>query len=142
MHKLEWDEEAYATGFDTIDRQHQKLFEFINELGDNIETEQAPEEIDAYLDFLGDYIKNHFGQEENCMAANHCPFAQKNCEAHNKFIKAFEDLQRRFNSGQDKMSLAVELHTMLRNWTVSHICRIDSHMRECYTDWVFADASS
>lgn len=142
MDKLVWDEEAYATGFETIDKQHQKLFEFINELGDNIETAEAQDEIEAYLSFLSDYIKNHFGQEENCMAANHCPFAQKNCDAHNKFIKAYENFEERFRSGDGSMDLIVELHTMLRNWTVHHICRIDSHMRECYTDWTFADASS
>lgn len=142
MEPLHWDDEAYSTGFETIDQQHKKLFEFINELGEHIERQEAPDEIEAYLAFLNDYIKNHFGQEENCMAANHCPFAAKNCEAHNKFIHAYEDFERRFKSGNKNMDLVIELHTMLRNWTVSHICRIDSQMRECYTHWTFADASS
>lgn len=142
MDVLRWDEEAYATGFETIDSQHKKLFEFINELGHSIKNGEAPEDIEAYLAFLNDYIKNHFGQEENCMAANHCPFAQKNCEAHNKFIKAYDDFEQRFRAGKDNMELVTELHTMLCQWTISHICRIDSHLRDCYTNWTFADASS
>ncbi len=139
---LEWSEQAYATGFETIDRQHRKLFDFINELGSHIETGQAPDEIEVYLAFLGDYIKNHFGQEENCMAAVHCPFAAENCAAHDKFVKAYEGFHQRFRSGEKPMKLAAEMHTMLSHWTVQHIRRVDSHLRKCATNRMLADAGS
>ncbi len=128
--RLEW-ANIYATGVEEIDAQHRKLFKMINELGDAIKAGQGPEAAPQALKFLGDYVKTHFGYEEECMHKLKCPVAGKNKEAHESFLKLFTKYNDRFRAEGYKEDVVVELHTIAVDWLVKHICGVDVNMKHC-----------
>ncbi len=128
--RLEW-ANIYATGVEEIDVQHRKLFKMINELGDAIKAGQGSEAAPQALKFLGDYVKTHFGYEEECMHKLKCPVAGKNKEAHESFLKLFTKYNDRFRAEGYKEDVVVELHTIAVDWLVKHICGVDVNMKHC-----------
>ena len=58
----EWTE-RWSVGIDTIDAQHRELFAAINSLLREEGTSGA-RDLAKVLDFLEDYVNNHFGLEE------------------------------------------------------------------------------
>ncbi len=131
--RLEW-ADTYATGVEEIDVQHRKLFKMINELGDAIKAGQAVEAAPQALKFLGDYVKTHFGYEEDCMHRMKCPVAHKNKEAHENFLKLFTKYNNRFKEEGYKEEVVIELHTIAVDWLVKHICGVDVNMKHCVKD--------
>lgn len=128
--RLEW-KDVYATGVEEIDVQHRKLFKMINELGDAIKAGQGPQAAPQALKFLGDYVKTHFGYEEECMHKLKCPVAHKNKEAHESFLKLFSKYNNRFKQEGYKDEVIYELHTVAVDWLVKHICGVDVNLKHC-----------
>ncbi|MDH5367558.1 MAG: bacteriohemerythrin [Cyclobacteriaceae bacterium] len=131
---LEWSEE-YATEVDSIDRQHKKLFQYVNNIEECIHKEIFEgTKIDEILDFLGTYTKMHFTHEEFCMVEKKCPVAEKNKKAHDSFLSFYTDLSKNYydtSSAREKEKLIRKLHHMAEDWLVSHICNIDTHLKSC-----------
>jgi hemerythrin len=93
---LVWSEK-FATGIESIDRQHEKLFSSINDL-ENLITQQVFEgpEIDKLLNFLTEYVSMHFNHEEYCMKLNSCPAAEQNKKAHDEFLLFYSDFKKQY----------------------------------------------
>lgn len=131
---LNW-EEHYSTEVSSIDRQHQKLFQYINKLESCIKNNVFEgTEVDNILDFLGTYTKVHFDHEEFCMNDLKCPVSGKNKKAHDSFITFFMNFQSNYNSSDElekKKSEIISLHKMAEDWLINHICRIDIHIKSC-----------
>jgi len=131
---IEWSE-AYATTIDSIDRQHKKLFEYINKLENCIlEGMYVGSKIDDILEFLGTYTKVHFSHEEFCMKENGCPTAEKNIKAHESFLEFYTDFVKSYKEASadaEKEKLIRRLQKMAEDWLVNHICKIDIHLKAC-----------
>ncbi len=67
-----WDRH-FETGLTTVDEQHQKLVILINRLGDSFVAEGtgAAESLQGVFDELARYAREHFGDEEQLMRAEH-----------------------------------------------------------------------
>ena len=124
--------ETYSTGIAELDKQHQNLFKYTNDLGQLIKDDAVSKHLlDGTLKFLTKYIGAHFGQEETCMHKHHCPMAEKNKEAHQKFIRHFKLIEEKINKNNASDDSVKELHHFLENWLVEHICKIDSQLKPC-----------
>ena len=127
---LEWDEK-YSTGYAEIDDQHKKLFQVINQLGKSLEEGAGEDKLDEIIAFLEEYAQMHFGQEEECMAREHCPMADRNKRAHQLFIKGIDSYRERLERFEDKKTLINDIHLETERWIVEHICKIDIALRDC-----------
>lgn len=127
---IQW-KDSYSTGVIEIDEQHKKLFDYINTFERNIRKDANPETIKELLEFLKNYTITHFGFEEDCMEKYKCPVAERNKEAHRRFLMAFDMLQRRFNEEGAEEMLLRQIHTTAENWLINHIGDIDTHLRTC-----------
>lgn len=129
---MEWSSE-YETGEQRVDEQHQNLFSFVNRLEAMVQGGRAGRpireaEVENLLIFLETYVNVHFAYEELCMTIRRCPVAQKNREAHNKFLEFFGEFSQTVQQGVSLDDLE-ELHRVLRLWLASHICNIDVKLK-------------
>ena len=131
---IEW-QETYATGVDRVDSQHKRLFEWVNKLEKQVENGVTPSQTQDILDFLATYTRTHFTFEEMCMHINACPGAQRNRDAHDKFIKAVEGFQGRVRAGDYSAGLVREIYSAAESWLKSHICKVDNELRGSAPRW-------
>ena len=128
---IHWDPK-FETSDQKIDDQHRKLFDWINKLE---AMRDAPEinkiQFDSAMSFLSMFTNVHFSYEECVMAVKKCPVADKNREAHGKFLQAFEGYKRRYQTEGPTKQLLTELCDVASNWIAAHICRIDVNLRQC-----------
>jgi len=126
--------ENYATGVSAIDRQHQKLFTYVNKIEQYMQNNVFEgKEIDELLNFLTDYTIMHFTHEEFCMKEKNCPSAEKNKKAHDEFLKFFTDFKKQYGRTPSMLrkDLLKKLQKAAEDWLVGHICKIDLHLKNC-----------
>ena len=128
-----WSDE-YATEVGSIDRQHKKLFEYINKLEVCIQKGifEGPQILDI-LNFLHTYVKVHFEHEEFCMKKRNCPVAGKNKKAHDDFIAFYEQFVNDYKLNTDPFyhrQQIKKLQTVAESWLVNHICKIDLSIKD------------
>jgi hemerythrin len=124
MAKLIWSKDL-NTGIDVIDRQHQRIVEYINELdGARASSHKYKlEEVGRIIDETVDYTLSHFAFEESMQEEAHYPFMKAHKKVHELFTSKVADLQHRFGQGED---VSEELHKMLFTWLFNHIKRDDA----------------
>ena|ERR1035438_8982873 len=128
---LEWKSD-YETGVPEIDTQHKVLFDNINRLGKLLDKEEIERaEADYLLDFLQQYVVQHFQHEETCMARFHCPSHAKNKEQHVQLLNALMHFKDDYATIGPIKNLLQRLHTTLVWWINSHILKVDVQLKGC-----------
>lgn len=122
MAKLVWSADL-NTGIDVIDRQHQRIVDYINELDDARTSSHKREDVGKIIDETVDYTLSHFAFEESMQEEAHYPFLKAHKKVHELFVSKVANLQERFGLGED---VADELHKMLFTWLYNHIKRDDA----------------
>lgn len=110
------------TGIEVIDRQHQRIVEYINQL-EQTKNHHDRNVMKQVLDDLVDYTQSHFAFEESLQEEAGYKYAKPHQKVHQLFIKRINDYQERFNRGQD---ITDELHQVLVTWLINHIRRDDA----------------
>jgi hemerythrin len=131
MAAIIWDDKVLGPGVATVDEQHKKLIEMINELMDATSAGRGKEEIGHMMDFLARYAVEHFGHEENVMSTHKCPAAEANKEAHAKFLQDFTALKARFDAEGPTLAVVMEVQKRVVNWLTQHIKGCDTQLRKC-----------
>lgn len=125
-------EDKFSTGVPELDKQHKNLFQYTNDLESLINDEAGSKDlIDRTMFFIERYIEVHFGHEESCMFKHQCPVAEKNKEAHEKFIQKFKATQVKLKEEGDNDKILREFHHFLEKWLVEHIGKIDTKLKSC-----------
>ncbi len=115
---LEWKDD-YSVGIDSIDQQHKKLINLINQLQTAIDYSTSREFEQEALDELVDYTKTHFTYEEGLLRDNGYPGYEDHKVQHEKMFKKVEEVLSEYQHDQDSaMSNAVEF---LKVWLIKHI---------------------
>jgi hemerythrin len=128
---LEWKPD-YETGVPTIDTQHKVLFDNINRLGKLLDQEDIDRaEADYLLDFLKQYVAQHFQFEESCMVRFRCPTHAKNKEQHVPLLNALTHFNEDCAALGPLRELLQRLHTTMVWWINSHILKVDIQLRGC-----------
>lgn len=131
--KIEWDS-SMSVGEETIDNQHKRLLEKINELVEilsSLEVDMGA--IRQTGQFLFTYIKEHFEYEENYMEKNNYPDLEVHKKMHQDFVQFYKEFQieLRDRMSSDKFSsiditeLLEKIKKYLLEWLVQHIKGID-----------------
>jgi len=111
-----WDS-SLELGIPVIDKQHQRIVEYINKL-EHAQEHHSREELGEVLDELVDYTISHFAFEESLMEEAGYPFIRPHKKVHELFTKRVSSYQSRFKKGED---ITEELLHTLTAWLVNHI---------------------
>jgi len=122
MAKLTWTADL-NTGIAVIDKQHQRIVDYINELEAARTSGHKHEDIGNVIDELVDYTLSHFAFEESMQEEAHYPFLKAHKKVHELFVKRVGEYQERFKKGED---ISEELNHLLVTWLFNHIKRDDS----------------
>ena len=115
---VEWKDD-YSVGIDSIDQQHKKLLNLINQLQTAVDYSTGEEFEREALDELVDYTKTHFTYEEGLMRDNDYPDFEPHKLQHEKMFEKVREVLAEYEQDQDTaMANAAEY---LRDWLINHI---------------------
>ncbi len=129
MALLTWSDD-YLVGVQTLDNQHNVLFNLLNELDAAMVGGQARKMIVQMLRKLLNYARGHFSAEEAMMAAAGFPGLAQHRIQHRNLTKRVQEFEARFERGERTVNL--QLLSFLREWATRHIQDADKE----YGPWM------
>jgi hemerythrin len=122
MALLDWNDK-YSVKVSSIDAQHKKLFDMVNELHDAMKSGTGSTHVPAILNLLVAYTREHFANEERLMVqAKYANFALHKAE-HDALTSEVVKMARDLEYG--RITLSVQLLEFLKNWLQNHILSSD-----------------
>ncbi len=122
MALVEWRSE-YSVRVQSIDSQHQKIFEMINELYDAMRAGDVAQVVPAILHRLAEYCRTHFADEEKMMLQAEYPNYIRHRAEHNKLTKEVLTMEKDFH--EDRVMRSLALLRLLNEWIQRHIISAD-----------------
>ncbi len=119
---ITWSEQ-YEIGIPVIDRQHQRIVDYINQLESENQQSPDPEKITEILNLLMDYTLSHFEFEEALMEEARYEELEEHQLSHKTFTGQIELLHQRFTNGEN---IAELLGQVLLEWLLQHIREDDA----------------
>ncbi|MDR0247952.1 MAG: bacteriohemerythrin [Burkholderiales bacterium] len=120
MAHIEWADEL-SVGIEAIDKQHQRIIEYVNKLYDNLHDRHAMAEV---LADTVEYTESHFSFEETMMEEAGYPYLRAHKRIHDLFVRRVGKYKERFLGGED---IGEELHDTLVRWLITHIKSEDAN---------------
>lgn len=117
------------TGIAEIDREHQEMFEKLNEIERAIARNEEAAVVSQLVSVLQDYAYSHFKREEHAMSCAGCPLAGSNCAAHAYFIERLRIWMAMITSSGLPVSFLYDIHQETARWVENHIAKIDTSLR-------------
>lgn len=114
-----------SVGVDLIDDQHKMWFQKAEKLFDAGKNNQAKEYIGELLNFLQDYTKKHFGDEEKYMLSIHYPGYQEQKQAHTAFIAKLDKLRSEYDASGGNLLVILNANRIVLDWLTQHISNMD-----------------
>jgi hemerythrin len=124
---MEWTEDL-AVGIIKIDEQHRELFKRINDLLLAIREQRCRTEIDKTIEFLDDYARFHFGEEEQRMEEAGYKGLQEHKLQHAVYLRNIEELKQQASLPRESgmsYELSVTATQIVVDWIVTHIMNTD-----------------
>ncbi len=122
---MEWVNKL-ATGITTIDSQHKELFKRINNLAIAIKEHRCNAEIEGTIQFLDDYARIHFSEEEKHMRDSNYGGLEEQRKDHKKYLAmlaASRSSLTRMQGGSYHLSATT--NQVVVDWIVDHIMKLD-----------------
>lgn len=113
--------EDMKIGVPHIDAQHQELIDLANKTASLCEQNPSEEQMKECLDFLGNYVVKHFGDEEALQIESNYPRYPQHKEIHQEFVGTFQSLYARFEKSGPTEELSRIFNRSVSNWIVTHI---------------------
>lgn len=120
---LEWNDKLLI-GINSIDGQHKRLVEMINELYAAFRSGTAKAVVGPVLDRLVDYTATHFRFEEDIFDRIHYGETAQHKEAHANLVKKVLEIQAKFHADPNAV-LSQDVMAFLKSWLVDHILGTD-----------------
>ncbi|MGE4299915.1 MAG: bacteriohemerythrin [Desulfovibrionaceae bacterium] len=119
---ITWGKEL-EIGVGSIDKQHQRLVELINDLHAAMKNRKSKETILKTFEHLKDYTVTHFGAEEKLFARFKYPQTKEHMEEHHKFVAKVLEWEGALTSG--KATVSMDIMRFLKDWLTKHIMVVD-----------------
>ncbi len=122
--------EAFEIGHPDIDDQHRQLFERVNRFAEMIRKDRDFTAAGPVIDFLDEYVRTHFKDEEDIMEKQGYPFLDVQRDQHERFTERFAALKRELqeSDGSDWHFLLFKIQILVVDWLVHHTCGADRHL--------------
>jgi two-component system NtrC family sensor kinase len=128
MEAFVWDQ-RFVTGLETVDSQHHRLVEIINEVGDMLMSSTAATEgkLQTLFKQLADYAHYHFADEERLMKEFGLDHRHTDAHIlhHHQFIEQVGSMWR---ARESMVNPAEVVHGFLASWLTFHILGEDQAM--------------
>ena len=109
------------TGVEKIDSQHRELINRINSARETGEKAVSKEETQKTIDYLGEYVVKHFGDEEELQIESKYPKYPEHKEKHTMFVNDFIKLKNEFANSGNSLEFTLKLNSSVITWIVKHI---------------------
>ena len=115
---IQWDD-SFSVGVAEIDKQHQLLVRYINELYDALAKNRERALLAKLIDRLNAYSAIHFAREEHLFETFNFPESEEHKKIHVEFEDKVAGFASDFSGG--RADLSMELMNFLADWLVHHI---------------------
>lgn len=122
--------ESLAIGVEQIDNQHRELFSRFDRLLKACREGQGREELNRLLEFLSDYVQEHFSAEEEFMRSSGYAELADHLGEHEVFCGKLDDLQQIYADQGAGMDLLITTNSTVLDWIIQHIRKTDRRMGE------------
>ena len=112
-------------GNDLIDQQHKKLFEKADQLFEAGKSGKSKEHIMQMFDFLDDYAKTHFRDEEKYMQSINYPEYNQQKQMHEGFINRLAELRKEYETAGANITVIIGANQFILDWLTNHISNAD-----------------
>lgn len=117
---IRWTEDL-AVGVGSIDRQHQEIFERVDDLLAAIGRGEGKDRIEGTLRFLQEYVATHFRAEETLMRERGYPDLVAHLALHAEFEESLARLKERHAREGVTGPMILEVVAVLTSWLERHI---------------------
>lgn len=117
-------------GVDLIDQQHKKWFEKADQLFEAGKSGKSKEYIVQMFDFLDDYTRTHFKDEENYMHSINYPELSAQKQMHEGFIKKLKELRSEYDKEGVNLTVILNSNQFILDWLTKHISQADKKIGE------------
>ncbi len=111
--------DSLSVKIESIDKEHKKLINMLNEFYDNIISKTNEENISELIAKMKEYTIFHFTNEESHLKKHKYPKYEEHKKEHEKFIEKVTDMENRFTKGE--LILSLEVTSFLKDWLQNHI---------------------
>jgi hemerythrin-like metal-binding protein len=136
---ITWDD-AYRVRIDSLDRQHRKLFELINDLDALDPQHNSAAVCAAKMTLLIRHMREHFRAEEELFARYGYLEGAIHRHHHDSFIRNLTDFAERIDRGS--LTLSGEIGQFIGDWLVNHIVKIDMRYSPFLVEALAAERSA
>jgi hemerythrin len=123
---LAWSE-VWSVGVAEIDAQHRALVEQIAALTEASRSER-PAGLHRTLDFLGNYVVEHFGTEERLMEEHAYPAFPAHKREHDTLVADWGDMRDEYLAEGATPRVFVALNLRLAMWLTNHVFNSDKEL--------------
>ena len=125
---LTWSNEL-SVGVVELDEQHKKLFGYLNEFYDSIQSDNK-KALKSLIDSLMEYALYHFRTEEKYFDKFGYEDSEFHKKEHQDFVDRVLDFKNKFESG--KLVVSLTITNFLKNWIKEHIKISDKRYGRCF----------
>jgi hemerythrin len=122
MPLMNWKDD-YSVKVRTIDQQHKKLIELLNQLYDAMRAQKGKEVLGQVLNELVTYTNTHFTFEEGLMQKHSYPAFESHKLQHQMLVKKVLEFQKEFSAG--RATGTIDVMNFLKDWLNDHILGTD-----------------
>ncbi|MCL1918116.1 MAG: hemerythrin family protein [Peptococcaceae bacterium] len=122
-----------------IDKQHKGLVDFVNHAATLSGANPTSEEMKECLDFMGEYVIQHFGDEEKLQIESQYPYFPAHKKIHTDFVQTFKGLYLDFEINGPTSKLAFALSYTVSDWLIEHIEGEDAKFGKYFTKSMTCD---
>lgn len=117
---LVWNDD-FKLGIEAIDLEHKTLFDHFQKLYSLMHDDKGHEYFEELLDFLKNYVKTHFENEEKYQEEINYPLIASHKEAHRTLTKKLDDLiVAHVNKEITDIDL-IRINLFLQDWLIHHV---------------------
>lgn len=113
------------TGVESIDNQHKELFSRFDSLLTACNQGKGKSEVIHLLQFLDDYIKEHFAAEEQLQIKHNYPHYGEHKAQHVTFVADVDRLKKQFMAEGATLPIVIQTNQTLVTWLIQHISSVD-----------------
>lgn len=117
-------------GVNLIDEQHKKWFEKADQLFEAGKSGKSKEYIVKMFDFLDDYTRTHFKDEEKYMQSINYPEINVQKQMHADFIKKLSELRKQYETAGANITVIISTNQIILDWLTNHISKVDKKIGE------------
>ena len=124
---LEWTDDL-SVGYGLIDEQHKELFARYNKLIQACKEGSGRDSISSMLDFMVEYVKQHFAEEEWAMKQYNYPDRKEHVLQHEELFEKVNEVYAELKQNGASVSVVTSINHTLLNWLLNHVKKSDARL--------------